>query len=382
MPGWAGRGRRQRRAFVVGGALFAVAVVMLLAAWRSSGFLSDLLLNLGASVVLAAISYVIFDPMFEEARKARVQEHLSFDQQAFVTRLHRSGRRVRILDTWTILLEQRHREETLSAVRAALANGAQVQLLLLDPDCTAAQQRSEELERQRVDVPRQIRTNLRHLAAFADALDSRLRHRLQVRLYDASPSIQLYQWDGRALISFFPIGKLSFNVPQLEVDMDSPWGGFVHARFEELWEHEQATLDLERYWSVTVTLRHDESDVVEVRVPYVTVDGQHYVDCRGFRVTGPLTVRAVLPPRARGGPWRVRAGRARRRGPHPGRRREAALRPEVRARRRRARRPPAGAAAGRHPYPGAPPRDGRRHARTVTPDLPGRLGTGNNGGPP
>ncbi|MGC4869018.1 DUF5919 domain-containing protein [Micromonospora sp. DT53] len=299
MPGW-GRGGRQRRAFVVGGALFAVAVVMLLAAWRSTGFLSDLLLNLGASVVLAAISYVIFDPMFEEARKARVQEHLSFDQQAFVTRLHRSGRRVRILDTWTILLEQRHREETLSAVRAALANGAQVQLLLLDPDCTAAQQRSEELERQRVDVPRQIRTNLRHLAAFADALDARLRHRLQVRLYDASPSIQLYQWDGRALISFFPIGKLSFNVPQLEVDMDSPWGGFVHARFEELWEHEQATLDLERYWSVTVTLRHDESDVVEVRVPYVTVDGQHYVDCRGFRVTGPLTVRAVLPPRAPG----------------------------------------------------------------------------------
>ncbi|MFF0122439.1 DUF5919 domain-containing protein [Micromonospora arida] len=300
MPGWAGRGGRQRRAFVVGGALFAIAVVMLLAAWRSTGFLSDLLLNLGASVVLAAISYVIFDPLFEEARKARVQEHLSFDQQAFVTRLHRSGRRVRILDTWTILLEQRHREETLSAVRAALANGAQVQLLLLDPDCTAAQQRSEELERQRVDVPRQIRTNLRHLAAFAEALHSRLRHRLQVRLYDASPSIQLYQWDGRALISFFPIGKLSFNVPQLEVDMDSPWGGFVHARFEELWEHEQATLDLERYWSVTVTLRHDESDVVEVRVPFVTVDGQHYVDCRGFRVTGPLTVRAVLPPRAPG----------------------------------------------------------------------------------
>ncbi|WP_410818581.1 DUF5919 domain-containing protein [Micromonospora sp. 050-3] len=300
MPGWAGRRGRQRRAFVVGGALFAIAVVMLLAAWRSTGFLSDLLLNLGASVVLAAISYVIFDPLFEEARKARVQEHLSFDQQAFVTRLHRSGRRVRILDTWTILLEQRHREDTLSAVRAALANGAQVQLLLLDPDCTAAQQRSEELERQRVDVPRQIRTNLRHLAAFAEALDARLRHRLQVRLYDASPSIQLYQWDGRALISFFPIGKLSFNVPQLEVDMDSPWGGFVHARFEELWEHEQATLDLERYWSVTVTLRHDESDVVEVRVPYVTVDGQHYVDCRGFRVTGPLTVRAVLPPRAPG----------------------------------------------------------------------------------
>ncbi|WP_406069277.1 hypothetical protein [Micromonospora sp. NBC_01638] len=28
MPEWAGRGGRQRRAFVVGGALFAIAVVM------------------------------------------------------------------------------------------------------------------------------------------------------------------------------------------------------------------------------------------------------------------------------------------------------------------------------------------------------------------
>ncbi|GAB3937743.1 DUF5919 domain-containing protein [Micromonospora vulcania] len=300
MPEWAGRGGRQRRAFLVGGTLLGFAVVMLLAAWLSTGFLSDLLLNLGASVVLAAISYVIFDPLFEEARKARVQEHLSFDQQAFVARLHRAARRVRILDTWTILLEQRYREETLAAIRSALANGAQVQLLLLDPDCAAAQQRSEELERQRVDVPRQIRTNLRHLTAFQDALDPRLRHRFQVQLYDASPSIQLYQWDGRALISFFPIGKLSFNVPQLEVDMDSPWGGFVHARFEELWEHGQTTVNLDRYWSVMVTLLHDESDVVEVQVPYVTVDGQHYIDCRAFRLARPLSVRAGLPPRAAG----------------------------------------------------------------------------------
>ncbi|MGK5740485.1 DUF5919 domain-containing protein [Micromonospora sp. URMC 103] len=303
--GWRrGRTPRQRRAFAVGGGLLGAATVMLLAAWRSTGFLSDLLLNLGASVVLAAISYVIFDPLFEEARKARVQEHLSFDQQAFVARLHRSGRRVRILDTWTILLEQRHRETTLDAVRAALRNGAQVQLLLLDPDCTAAQQRSEELERQRVDVPRQIRANLRHLAAFHRSLEPALKPRLQVRIYDASPSIQLYQWDGQALISFFPIGKLSFNVPQLEVDMDSPWGGFVHARFEELWKHQQATLPLERYWSITVTLHDGDSDVAEVQVPYVLVDGRHYIDCRAFRLSRPLTARAQLPARTPG-PARV-----------------------------------------------------------------------------
>ncbi|MFC7547814.1 hypothetical protein [Plantactinospora sp. GCM10030261] len=89
-------------------------------------------------------------------------------------------------------------------------------------------------------------------------------------------------------------------MPQLEVDIDSPWGGFVHARFEELWQHEQATLTLDQYWSTAVTLRHGDSDVVEVRVPYVSVDDQHYIDCQALRLTRPLTVRAHLPLRTRG----------------------------------------------------------------------------------
>lgn len=50
-----------------------------------------------------------------------------------------------------------------------------------------------------------------------------------------------------------------------------------------------------------VTLRDGDSDVAEVRVPYVEVDGQHYIDCAAFRLSRPLTARAELPPRA-GGP--------------------------------------------------------------------------------
>jgi hypothetical protein len=298
------RAKRQRRAFVRGGLLLIASAAMLVWAWRLHGFARDLLLNLGASVVLAAISYVIFDPLFEEARKARVQEHVSFDQAAFIQVLRRTARRVRILDTWTILLELRHREQTLGAIRAALEQGAQVQVLLLDPDCVAAQQRTEELEKQHVDVPRQIEENLRHLYGFWATLDNHLRPRLQVHIYDASPSIQLYQWDGHALISFFPIGKLSFNVPQLEVDMASPWGEFVHARFEELWGHHQTTLVLEKYWSAPVVLRHADSDMAKDRVPYVTVGGRYYIDCRTFHlnrnVVDSLTISTHLPPRAAG----------------------------------------------------------------------------------
>ncbi|TDB99732.1 hypothetical protein E1091_06295 [Micromonospora fluostatini] len=288
---------RQRRAFVIAGCLLGVATVILLTAWRTTGFLSDLLLNVGSSVVLAAISYLIFDPLFEEARRARVQEHLSFDQQAFVSHLRRSRRHIRILDTWTILLEDRHRQATLDAVTAALRGGAVVQVLLLDPDCRAAHQRSEELEQQGVNVPAQIRTNLRHLSAFHAKLPVEERHRFQVRIYDASPSIQLYQWDDRGLISFFPVGKLSFNVSQLEVDMDSPWGAFVHARFEELWKHDQATVPLAQYWTITVVLRFQDADVAEIQAPYVVADGEHYVDCGKVRPGLPLTARVRLSRR-------------------------------------------------------------------------------------
>lgn len=308
VPSWrriGHRARRQRRALVRGGPLLAISAAMLLWAWRSSGFASDLLLNLGSSVVLAAVSYVIFDPLFDEARKARVQEHTSFDQQTFIDVVEQTSRRVRILDTWTILLERRYRDETLRAIGTALRQGAQVQVLLLDPDCTAAQQRGEELEKQRIDVPGQIRQNLRFLSRYRDGLDAALRRRLEVHIYDASPSIQLYQWDGHALISFFPIGKLSFNVPQLEVDMASPWGEFVHARFEELWQHPQATLDLRDYWSAPVVLQHDDADMAANRLPYVTLGGRHYIDCRTFHLTrqvvDQLTVRAQLPREA-GGP--------------------------------------------------------------------------------
>jgi hypothetical protein len=86
--------------------------------------------------------------------------------------------------------------------------------------------------------------------------------------------------------------------------MASPWGEFVHARFEELWGHHQATLTLEKYWSAPVVLRHADSDMAKHRVPYVTVDGNHYIDCNTFHLTrdvvGALTVSTHLPPRTSG----------------------------------------------------------------------------------
>ncbi|MEV6302859.1 hypothetical protein AB0M02_25825 [Actinoplanes sp. NPDC051861] len=270
------------RTLVIGGLLFAVSGGMLVAARASRGFTSDLLLNLGSSLVLAAVSYLIFDPIFDEARKARVQEHERFDQATFIDRMRETHRNIRILDTWTILLDGRSRARTFSAMREALGQGATIRVLLLDPNSAAAQQRADELERRQIDVAAQIMANLRQLQQFRDELDGpEQRSRLRVSVYDASPSIQLYQWDGRALISFFPIGKVSFDVPQLEVDMASPWGQFVDRRFDELWDHGDHIRTLDRYWRLPVTLMHGGQRLDTVPVPYVSDDDGIYVDGTG-----------------------------------------------------------------------------------------------------
>ncbi|MFC7529856.1 hypothetical protein [Actinoplanes sp. GCM10030250] len=270
------------RTLVIGGLLLAVSAGMLVAARSAKGFTSDLLLNLGSSLVLAAVSYLIFDPIFDEARKARVEEHERFDQATFIDRMRETHRNIRILDTWTILLEGRARARTFTAMREALDQGATIRVLLLDPSSAAAQQRADELERRQIDVAAHIMDNLRHLHVFREQLDGHdLRARLKVCVYDASPSIQLYQWDGRALISFFPIGKVSFDVPQLEVDMASPWGQFVDRRFDELWDHGDHIRTLDRYWRLTVTLTHGGKRLDAVPVPYVSTDDAVYVDGTG-----------------------------------------------------------------------------------------------------
>ena len=45
----------------------------------------------------------------------------------------------------------------------------------------------------------------------------------------------MYRWDDRALVSFYPVGKLSGRAGQLEVTVDSPLGSFISNRFQAVW---------------------------------------------------------------------------------------------------------------------------------------------------
>jgi hypothetical protein len=245
-----------------------------------------------------ALSYAIFDPLFEELRRSRVEEHPMFDHAEFSSHAASATDLVAVMDTGNHMLEGASRQRFLVALRSALGNGAVVRILLLDPDSAAAAQRTEEIAP--VDVGRVIRDNLRHLHAFAATCDPGARQRFQVRIYDASPSIQMFRWDDKALISFFPIGIRASAAPHLEVYLASPLGEFVQSRFDELWRH-TSTRDLADYLTIRVAVSHDDAVLRDCDVPFVRwgdccfVDGAPMIDQLADHGSAGLEILAARP---------------------------------------------------------------------------------------
>ena len=140
------------------------------------------------------------------------------------------------------------------ALRQALTNGAQVQILLLHYDSSAAALRSASMaegadalyEENRIRLG--IRHNLAILAALADALDDGARERLRVALYDSLPSLAIYRIDDHALVSVFLHGQLAVDAPQLAISgHDSLLGDKVFGEFDTLWSIAHEIDDL-RSW--------------------------------------------------------------------------------------------------------------------------------------
>ena len=91
-----------------------------------------------------------------------------------------------------------------------------------------------------------------------------MRVRLKVRLYDASPSVQMYRCDNKAFISFFPIDQSTYDAQQIETLMNTPIGDFVQGRFEELW-NAPGTVKLREVTSMPLRLSRSGSRARPVR---------------------------------------------------------------------------------------------------------------------
>ena len=241
--------RRPRQAAVVA-VLAAASVGLLAGAARLDGYAYDLCLNLGASLVLVIAGYLVFNPLFGELGAAGISEHDRLPRGTYLRHVRHATRTVRILETWTDLLHEAYHARFVGALEQAAARGVTVQILLLDPDTFAAEQRGAELSGRYAPVRASIQDNLDALRAWLDTttLPATARSNIDIRVYRALPSVQMYGWDDKAYLSFYPVDAVSFDTEQIEAFLDTPWGAFVSSRFHQLWEA-ASTRDLDTYFA-------------------------------------------------------------------------------------------------------------------------------------
>jgi hypothetical protein len=276
--GGLGRIVRRRRRQLLGFTLLIIlaAAVLGSAAWADEGtYLHEVLVNVGASVVIVAMSYAIFDPIFEEIRRARVQEQPYFDDVSFCDNVGRATREVRIMDTCNHMLEGPNRTALLGALSEAARRRASVRILLLDPDSIAAQHRAREISP--VNVRNAIMENLRYLHECRELLPPDAQERFQVRIYNALPSIQFFQHDFRALVAFFPPGGRASSSPHLEVAIETSLGEFVSGRFDDLWDHAR-TRSLDAWRLIDVIVWNEERRLTQCLLGYLDLGERLFLD--------------------------------------------------------------------------------------------------------
>ncbi len=176
-----------------------------------------------------------------EPATERVLDH--FDHDGFIQRVAASEYVVRILSTWTELLEDRLRDSFLGALLRALDRGALVQIMLLDPDSPADVQRTREIGMSH-DVSGLVQANLRCLRSFVDGLTGSDREHIAVRVYRAASTVAYYRSDARALVATLPMSDASSRTTQYEVPVDSTFAQFVEQQFTQLWTAGSRPFDL------------------------------------------------------------------------------------------------------------------------------------------
>jgi hypothetical protein len=267
---WPAR-RRQNVAVLVG--LMMVAILLLGLGQGIDKYYQNVFINVGADLVGALVTIFVIVPIVRRADEGHVREHPKLDYAWYVDQVAGATSNVRIMDTYSNLLDGPYTASFFEAIELALEREAVVQILLLDPDSFAARQRAHELDDP--DVYREIMRNFRVLHEFRNRAGPTSRGRdVNVRMYTASPTITLYRWDEKALVSFFPVGKISSQGAQLEIIANSPLGAFVNERFNFLWAGGK---DLGQFMRLPVTLVDTAGADANLDVEFVELEGRCYI---------------------------------------------------------------------------------------------------------
>jgi uncharacterized membrane protein YqaE (UPF0057 family) len=249
---------------LVVGLLLALSAVFL-----DQGVGQDLLINLAATVLGVVLTAIVLEPLIDHGRRPDELIHFGFPHADYIAGVRRASHRVRIMGAWPYVMEERWRRDFLAACSDSLNRGTSIQILVLDPLSSAAEQRQSDLDN-RIDVSMFISDTLVALQEFENGLAAEVLHRFEVRIYSSLPPARLYSWDRRAISSFFPRGSSEgIDVKHYETNVMSGLARYVDQQFDLVWNDSQ-TEKLDLYFSLRVIVPVTGT---EHCVQHITLDG-------------------------------------------------------------------------------------------------------------
>jgi len=146
-----------------------------------------------------------------------------------VDRLFASARkRIRIFQTWIPDIHP-----LLPGIQEALLNGVKLEILVVDPQCTAS---SLRLHARGISRRNYASLNLRMLMIELERLQTAADGAWEVRIHSSYPSIQMYGTEDSIVLGVFWNNAFSLHAPQIEVSTrNSSIGRQAWAEFNYLW---------------------------------------------------------------------------------------------------------------------------------------------------
>jgi hypothetical protein len=280
------------------------AVLLTVAIWFARPFTRrELFLTIAGEFIATSVMAILVGPAFKRAvesftaLRAHVEatagEYSSFpDVRTYFTKLAGAHSHIRILDTFSFLIEPAHALEFRAAVTNALRKYVNVRILLVAPDSEAAAARRKTLSDGEAGVPIEVfdenlASNLSTLSQMLADRTADAPGKLEVKLYKVDPAVAYHRIDETALISFYPVGARAERSPQLEATVASPFGSMVDRRFEEIW-HDLESVPLLDYYTCTVHVRTNGQTRSFRQIGFVRIDEDRFLATRDFELVSAI----------------------------------------------------------------------------------------------
>jgi hypothetical protein len=170
--------------------------------------------------------------------------HPKFPVDIFRRYVHKARHRIRVLSIWTGIWNNIN-----EALRNAVVNGADVEILLLHPDNPCAIQRSHDLGFHDEWSSENIRNNIRTLHSLVSIIKrDHPTHagNIRLKLYHGVPSRVIFMADETALIGSHPMGLFANDSPHTEVyGNETDLFLSVNNHFDRIWNSDGHTIEID-----------------------------------------------------------------------------------------------------------------------------------------